>query len=71
MQYHAHALAACGVDVDLIGFGGTPLPKRLADNTRISVHYIGEARMRSSMGRSTLFYPLAAFSTPRCSPSAC
>jgi beta-1,4-mannosyltransferase len=61
MQYHAHALATCGVDVDLIGYGGTPLPKRLSDNARISVHYLDEARMRSSMGRSTLFYPLAAF----------
>ena len=26
MQYHAHALAANGVDVDLVGFEGTPLP---------------------------------------------
>ena len=28
MRYHAHALAANGVDVDLVGLEGTPLPRR-------------------------------------------
>jgi hypothetical protein len=27
MRYHAHALAANGVDVDLVGLEGTPLPR--------------------------------------------
>jgi beta-1,4-mannosyltransferase len=58
MQYHAHALAACGVDVNLIGYAGTPLPKRLADNPHISVRHIGESRLRSNVG--TFLYPFAA-----------
>ena len=38
MQYHAHALAASGVDVSVIGYQGAPLPKFLTDNPRISIH---------------------------------
>ena len=30
MLYHARALAASGVDVDLVGFEGTPVPKTIA-----------------------------------------
>lgn len=38
MLYHAQALAANGVDVDLVGLEGTPLPKRTSDDPRITVH---------------------------------
>lgn len=38
MLYHAQALAANGVDVDLVGLEGTPLPKRVAEDSRITVH---------------------------------
>jgi beta-1,4-mannosyltransferase len=38
MHYHAHALASNGVDVDLVGYEGTPLPRRVIDNPRINVH---------------------------------
>jgi len=38
MQYHARALAANGVDVDLVGYEGTALPRAIADDRRIRVH---------------------------------
>src|SRR5829696_2514341 len=38
MRYHAHALAAHGVDVDLVGLEGTPLPRAITDEPRITVH---------------------------------
>jgi beta-1,4-mannosyltransferase len=38
MQYHARALAANGIHVDLVGLAGTPLSRRISDDPRISVH---------------------------------
>jgi beta-1,4-mannosyltransferase len=38
MQYHALALAGCGVDVDLVGYEGTPLPGGVTNHPRITVH---------------------------------
>ena len=38
MRYHAQALAANGVDVDLVGLEGTPLPKAITEEPRITVH---------------------------------
>ena len=52
MQYHAHALAASGVDVSVIGYQGAPLPKFLTDNPRISIHRFYEPRFRWRIGRS-------------------
>jgi beta-1,4-mannosyltransferase len=46
MRYHAHALAASGVDVDLVGLEGTPLSKRITDDPRITVHRIKGTRLR-------------------------
>jgi beta-1,4-mannosyltransferase len=46
MRYHAHALAANGVDVDLVGLEGTPLPMRITDDPRITVHRIKGTRLR-------------------------
>ena len=46
MQYHAHALVSNGVDVDLVGLEGTPLPKRVTDDPRITVHRIKGPRSR-------------------------
>ena len=54
MQYHAHALAASGVDVSVIGYQGAPLPKFLTDNPRISIHRFYEPRFRWRIGRSKL-----------------
>ena len=34
MQYHARALAANGVEVDFVGYEGTPLPRAIADDPR-------------------------------------
>jgi beta-1,4-mannosyltransferase len=61
MQYHAHALAASGVDVSVIGYQGAPLPKFLTDNPRISIHRFYEPRFRWRIGRSKVMYGLMAF----------
>jgi beta-1,4-mannosyltransferase len=46
MRYHAQALAAQGVDVDLVGFEGTPLPNAITTDPRITIHRISPARLR-------------------------
>jgi beta-1,4-mannosyltransferase len=46
MRYHAQALAAHGVDVDLVGFEGTPLPRAITEAARITVHRIAPLRLR-------------------------
>ncbi len=46
MRYHAHALAANGVDVDLVGLEGTPLPRAITDERRITVHRIATPRLK-------------------------
>jgi beta-1,4-mannosyltransferase len=55
MRYHAQALAANGVDVDLVGFEGTPLSKAITADPRITIHRINPARlpMRSSLRGSS------------------
>jgi beta-1,4-mannosyltransferase len=60
MQYHAHALAVNGVDVDVIGYEGAGLPKFLTDNPRIAVHRLKEARSRFRIKRSKLLYGMLA-----------
>lgn len=56
MQYHAHALAANGVDVDLVGFEGTSLPKRIAGDPRITVHRFDPPRLKLRQGLSGTSY---------------
>src|SRR5262249_29616235 len=46
MLYHARALAACGVDVDLVGFEGTPLPKAIAADPRIAIRRLNPPTLR-------------------------
>src|SRR4029077_10114650 len=46
MLYHARALAASGVDVDLVGFEGTPVPKTISGDPRISIHRLNPATLR-------------------------
>ena len=58
MRYHAQALAAHGVDVDLVGFEGTPLPKAITDDPRITVHRLSASKLRH--GAPSLSYaPMA------------
>ena len=59
MQYHAQALAANHVDVDLVGFEGTPLPTAVVDNPRISVHRLNPATLRLRGGFSGSRYAAA------------
>jgi beta-1,4-mannosyltransferase len=59
MRYHAQALAAQGVDVDLIGFEGTPLPKAITAEPRIAVHRINPARLRIRGGLAGSSYAAA------------
>src|SRR2546422_6368681 len=60
MQYHAHALAAQGVDVDLVGFEGTPLPRAIRDEPRIAVQRLSPSTLRRRTGRVGLAYAIIA-----------
>ena len=61
MQYHAHALADSGVDVDLVGYKGAPLPKFLTEHPRVAVHRLDEARWRyQASRRSKIVYGVLA-----------
>ena len=46
MQYHAHALSALGIDVDLVGFEGTPLSRAIGEDPRISIHRLSTSNLR-------------------------
>src|SRR5258708_34137034 len=46
MRYHAHALARNGVDVDLVGLEGTPPPRAITDEPRITVHRLVTPRLK-------------------------
>jgi len=59
MRYHALALAAQGVDVDLIGFEGTPLPKAINTNPRVTVHRLNPATFRLRGGFTGATYAVA------------
>ena len=60
MQYHARALAASGVDVDLVGLEGTPLPRAITDEPRIKVHRIPAPTLRRRTGATGLAFPWSA-----------
>src|SRR5260221_13128701 len=54
MLYHARALAAAGVDVDLVGFEGTPVPKAIGSDPRITIHRLNPATLRrGAVSRAT------------------
>ncbi len=59
MRYHAQALAASGVDVDLVGFEGTPLPRAITDERRITVHRIAPPRLKIRGGLTGSTYAAA------------
>jgi beta-1,4-mannosyltransferase len=59
MQYHARALAAAGVDVELVGYQGASLPQFLT-GSRIRVHRFPEATLRLRSKRSKILYGLLA-----------
>ena len=59
MQYHARALSAGGVDVDLVGFDGTALPRAILDDPRITVHRFAPSSRRYQQD-SPLAYALVA-----------
>ena len=60
MQYHARALAINGVDVDIVGYEGAPLPLFLTSNPRITIHPLRQARLRRHARRSNVLYGLFA-----------
>lgn len=65
MQYHARAIAACGVDVDLVGYVGTPLPAAFTENPRITVHRIAPSTLRLKHSSSLGYACVAVFDTLR------
>src|SRR5262245_34813309 len=67
MQYHARALAASGVDVEFVGFEGTPLPKFVTGDARIAVHRINPSTLRWRQTAGLTFAIVAVFDTVRTS----
>jgi hypothetical protein len=67
MQYHAHALAANGVDVDLVGYEGTPIPRRIAEATRITIHRLKVSTLRVRQGSGVRYAILAMVDAARLS----
>lgn len=47
MQYHALALADAAVDVDLIGYAGTPVYRSVRENPKIICHHLGSPGISS------------------------
>ena len=64
MRYHAQALAAQGVSVDLVGFEGTPLPRAITDDPRITVHRLSASMLRHE-GPSLGYAPIAILDSLR------
>jgi beta-1,4-mannosyltransferase len=60
MQYHAHALAARGLEVDLVGFEGTAVPRAIGDAPQIAIHRLTPSGLRYGRGRSGPSYAIAA-----------
>jgi len=59
MRYHALALAANAVDVDLVGFEGTSLPRAITAESRITVHRIAPPRLKIRGGLTGSTYAAA------------
>lgn len=60
MLYHAQALAAQHVDVDLVGRAESALPQRIRDDPRIVVHPVGGARRPAASSVSRRRYLASA-----------
>src|SRR5574338_571960 len=65
MQYHARALAASGVDVDLVGFEGTGLSRAVLDDPRITVHRFTPSSLRYRQTSGFAYATVAVFDTLR------
>jgi len=59
MRYHAQALAANGIEVDLVGLEGTPLPRAVTDEPRITVHRVASPRLRIRAEQTGSSYAVA------------
>jgi len=60
MLFHARALAADHVEVDLVGTSGAELPSFIGGNPRITVHTILDSTSRGHAARSRAGYLVAA-----------
>jgi beta-1,4-mannosyltransferase len=60
MLFHARALAAEHVDVDLVGTAGASLPSFIVGDARITVHTILDTTSRGHSARSRVGYLVAA-----------
>jgi len=63
MQYHARALSSSGVDVDLVGYAGTALPKAILDDPRITVHRVKPSVVRYDQTNGVTYAIAAVFDT--------
>lgn len=65
MQYHARALAASGVDVDLVGFEGTGLSRAVLEDPGITVHRFNPSSLRYRQTSGFAYALVAVFDTLR------
>ena len=65
MQYHARALASSGIDVDLVGFEGTALPKSIVDDSRVTIHRFSTSTTRYRQTNGTTYAIAAVYDTLR------
>jgi beta-1,4-mannosyltransferase len=65
MQYHARALAASGLDVDFVGYEGTPLPRAITEDPRITVHRLKPSTRRFRESSALGYAIVALFDTAR------
>ena len=67
MQYHAQALAGTGANVHLVGYEGTALSRRIADDPRITVHRFMPSTLRARQGSGMRYAGLAVLDALRVS----
>ena len=60
MRYHARALAANGVAVDLVGLEGTPVPREINEDPRIHVYRVAPSLLRRRRGLTGFAYTFSA-----------
>ena len=65
MQYHARALSSSGIDVDLVGFEGTALPKSIVDDSRVTIHRFSTSTTRYRQTNGTTYAIAAVYDTLR------
>jgi beta-1,4-mannosyltransferase len=63
MQYHARALAAAGVDTDLVGYEGTALSRAIREDPHVTVHRFQPSSLRYARTSALVYAIVAVYDT--------